>query len=66
MNYILQLQQENEEKKNIIMRVDDAICEFMGHLHSSKFNCGDKLDQYINISDVSNRLMQMRNELYPD
>ena len=36
---------------------------FLRHLNSNKFHCGDELDGYINISDVYDYLLTIKDSL---
>ena len=54
MNYIKQIQSENAELKAGIEACKLEILEFRKHLSSSKFQCGDRLDNYINTRDAMN------------
>jgi hypothetical protein len=52
MNYIHQLRADNESLKREITAIKASLSDLRGYLHSSKFNCGDRLDHYVNIADV--------------
>ena len=41
----------------------NLINDFFRTLHSTKYHCGDELDNYICIDDVFNRLMDIRTAL---
>ena len=52
MNYIQQLQQENQELKNTIQEIDQIILDLYRYLSLSKFH----EDNYVNTSDIFLRL----------
>ena len=52
MNYIRQLQAENSSIRRELEAVKEGLSDLRKYVHSPKFNCGDRLDHYINISDV--------------
>ena len=64
MNYIKKLQEEVKRHNESTENVYSVICELYAYMNSSKFNCGDTLDNYINVSDVRNYLYRIRKELY--
>lgn len=59
MNYIWKLEQRVEELNLQRAVAWEQIAELKGYLCSSKFNCGNELDRYVNITDVLNRLNQI-------
>jgi hypothetical protein len=58
-NYIIQLQETVETLSSQKRELQDGIKELKSYLQSSKFNCGDELDGYVNIQDVLNRLPEI-------
>lgn len=58
-NYIIQLQEMVETLSSQKRELQDGIKELKSYLQSSKFNCGDELDGYVNIQDVLNRLPEI-------
>lgn len=52
MNYIQRLQTENEELRAMVEAAQNELQAFRAYMASSKFNCGDSLDRYINTSDA--------------
>jgi hypothetical protein len=56
VNYIHKLQQEVNELKSQRDSLLDRLNELECYLLSDKFNCGDRLDGYVNCQDVLNRL----------
>jgi len=63
MNFIKQLQEETQEKSCRIIDAQEKINETLRYLNSDKFRCGNALDGYVNISDVYDRIMIIRNIL---
>lgn len=59
MNYIKQLEARVKELNLQRATAWEQVAELKGYLCSSKFNCGDPLDQYVNTTDVLNRLNQI-------
>ena len=53
MNYIKQLQLENQELKNRITESQEVITELYQYLQSEKFYNSDNM---VNVSDIFNRL----------
>ncbi len=56
MNYIKRLQRDNAEQATEIAEIKQEIRDLVGYLQSEKFNCGNELDGYVNVSDVIARL----------
>jgi len=52
MNYIKRLQLEAAAAKKELAAVKQGLDDLRSHLASSKFRCGDRLDGYVNISDI--------------
>ena len=50
------LQGEIETLKKEQVSCAETLVEFIWHLNSPKFRCGDRLDGYINVNDVQARL----------
>lgn len=61
MNYIQQLQRDQKEIKAHAGILLADITVLKDYLTSSKFACGDRLDGYVNVQDVLNRLQIIRN-----
>lgn len=59
MNYIKQLEKRVEELNLQRATAWEQVAELKKYLCSSKFNCGNELDRYVNITDVLNRLNQI-------
>jgi hypothetical protein len=59
MNYIHKLQETVDTLSSQKRELQDGIKELKSYLQSSKFNCGDELDGYVNIQDVINRLPEI-------
>jgi hypothetical protein len=59
MNYIHKLQETVDTLDSQKRELQDGIKELKSYLQSSKFNCGDELDGYVNIQDVINRLPEI-------
>ena len=59
MNYIHRLQETVDTLSSQKRELSDGIKELKTYLQSSKFNCGDELDGYVNIQDVLNRLPEI-------
>ena len=62
MNYIVKLKEENESLKNRLSAINSDLSELAAYLNSSKFQCGNSLDRYVNVQDVLNRLQDARFE----
>jgi chromosome segregation ATPase len=60
--YINQLQDTVETLSSQKRELQEGIKELKSYLQSSKFNCGDELDGYVNIQDVLNRLPEIIGE----
>jgi len=60
MNYIKQLQANNKEANEKSEKVDEIVTEIYNYVNSSKFNCGDDLDGYVNITDITKYLDRIR------
>ena len=56
MNYIKKLELDNKNLVENINQIRQEIDLLRSYLNSSKFNCGDSLDGYVNVKDVLNRL----------
>jgi hypothetical protein len=56
MNYIHKLQKDNEGLKDEINIIKESLDDLRRYLNSSKFQCGDELDGYVNVKDVLDRL----------
>ena len=56
MNYIKRLQRDNAEQATEIAEIKQEIRDLVSYLQSPKFNCGNELDGYVNVSDVIARL----------
>ena len=69
MNYIKQLQSDNEIRGESLRSVRNAIDEFISHLHSDKFrghdSDGDRKD-WISTADVINALREIKQSSYSD
>ena len=50
------LQNDIAKLKNEQIACSSTLTEFIGFLNSNKFHCGNRLDGYINVSDVQARL----------
>ncbi len=61
MNYIKSLQEENLALKRQIKGLEDGISDLRAYLALPKFNCGDRLDGYVNIGDILLRLREAEN-----
>jgi len=59
MNYIKQLQAENEELTKEVAALKEMARDLYNHMHSEKFSCGDELDGYVSTSDVRTRMEAM-------
>ena len=64
MNYILQLQKQIENQNQAILAFKNGIQDLRNYLNSPKFNCGDRLDGYVNIQDVFLRLDEIKNQAW--
>lgn len=64
MNYIKQLQAENQRLKDEIAMIHDELLNFISFLHSDKFrgvqSDGARKD-WISTTDVINRLIEIKN-----
>lgn len=56
MNYIKQLQEQLKQSEQSKENAQAMIREFRKHLTSSKYHCGNDLDNYICVTDVHNWL----------
>ena len=56
MNYIKRLQRDNAEQATEIADLFFHLRDLVSYLQSPKFNCGNDLDGYVNVSDVIARL----------
>jgi hypothetical protein len=56
MNYIHKLKKDNEGLKDEINIIKESLDDLRRYLNSSKFQCGDELDGYVNVKDVLDRL----------
>lgn len=63
MNYIQSLQDQVSELRTQKDAVNEQITSLMAYINSPKFQCGDELDGYVNISDVMSRLIEMRSSI---
>lgn len=61
MNYIKRLQLRNKAKQARIDELENSLSSLRGYLESHKFNCGDELDSYVQISDVLLRIAEAKN-----
>ena len=52
MNYIKRLQADNAGLQREVEAIKDGLNDLRSYLDSSKFHCGDRLDNYVNIADV--------------
>ena len=52
MNYIERLRIENAGLRREVEAVKTGLDDLRAYLHSSKFRCGDRLDNYVNVADV--------------
>lgn len=59
MNYIQKLNNEIKRLDRQRATAWEQVAELKAYLCSSKFNCGNELDRYVNITDVLNRLNQI-------
>lgn len=66
MNYIKQLQTKLDDSNTIKEDTKKLIIEFRKHLTSTKYHCGNELDNYICVTDVHNWLDTIANSLYRD
>ena len=66
MNYIKQLQAENERQSKKLVDIQRALNEYYAFLHSSKFT-GSESDgspkNWINTTDVINWIQDVKNQL---
>ena len=56
----------HEQRDHLLSTIEGArltIYDFRRHLNSRKFNCGDRLDGYINVSDVHQWLQSILDAL---
>ena len=60
MNYIKQLQSNIEQADSKANIVDDIVTELYNYVNSTKFSCGDDLDGYVNIKDITTYLDRIR------
>lgn len=60
MNYIKQLQLKIGILEADKEAVDEIVTELYQYINSDKFMCGDELDGYVNIRDISIYLDRMR------
>ena len=64
MNYIRKLQLEAKEQKEKLLRIEQKLTNLIIILDSTKYNCGDLLDNYINTKDVRNLVVEIKREVY--
>lgn len=64
MNYIKSLQKRIKEVNSNISKAREELYTLQTYLSSSKFNCGDELDQYVNIQDVFSRIEKIKEYLH--
>lgn len=57
MNYIKQLQEDNQDKQNRIQELEDKIAEVMRYINSDKFKAEGDLQGYVNIKDIALRIV---------
>lgn len=63
MNYIKRLENELKEANLDKQKADEIVNELFGYLNSSKFQCDNELDNYVNIKDIMTYLHRIRNVL---
>jgi hypothetical protein len=63
MNYIKRLEHELQEAQLDKQKADEIVNELFKYLNSSKFQCGDELDNYVNIKDIMTYLDRIRSVL---
>lgn len=66
MSHIRDLKYQAEVSEAQRQAADAGITELMQYLNSDKFQCGDELDGYVNVKDVLDRLVTIRQSLYKD
>lgn len=66
MNYIHQLQEAVDSGKHIRKDARGQVQDIISYLCSSKFQCGDSMDGYVNINDLIPRLRQIQLTLSED
>lgn len=64
MNYIKKLENELKEANLDKQKADEIVNELFGYLNSSKFQCDNELDNYVNIKDIMTYLHRIRNVLW--
>tara|TARA_R100000951_G_scaffold101420_1_gene92970 strand:- start:37754 stop:37945 length:192 start_codon:yes stop_codon:yes gene_type:complete len=60
MNYIKRLELDIKQAEKKAKNVDEIITELFNYVNSSKFRCGDDLDGYVNIKDITTYLDRVR------
>ena len=60
MNYIKRLEKEIEEANQDKKCAEDIVNELFRYLNSDKFNCGNSLDQYVNVKDIATYLHRIK------
>ena len=64
MNHIIRLQQQATQLEREVTALRAGINSLRAHLHSPKFNCGDRLDNYVNVADVLHWLRDVENDAF--
>ena len=63
MNYIKRLEASHSASLDAVSDALGEIISLRSYLTSSKFNCGNALDGYVNVNDVLARLVNVSNTL---
>ena len=64
MNYIHKLHEDHNRALDAKEALEDGIRDLITHLCSEKFHCGDRLDGYVNVQDVIDRLRNLDREVW--
>ena len=57
----MKLHEQVKVLKDRIKELEDNNADILRYINSKKFRCGDKLDGYVNVSDIRNYIMNVWN-----